>query len=86
MTLLEVFETSRTPPPASGWRAFAACRGQGPLFFAGDVVSQAIAVAICRTCGVLDACRADVMATESPDDRFGIVAGLTARQRDISAG
>lgn len=63
------------------WRRHAACRGRGDLFFAADEVSQRIALAVCAGCGVREACLADVWASEPPDGRFGVVAGLTAAQR-----
>lgn len=66
--------------PARWWTA-AACRGRSSLFFADDAFSERLALAVCRGCAVRQECLADVMATEVPGQRYGVVAGLTAAQR-----
>jgi hypothetical protein len=67
------------------WRAHAACRGQGPLFFASDPVSERIAVAICQRCGVRDECAraAAIEGAEAPP--FGVRGGRTAAERAASS-
>lgn len=66
------------------WRAYAACHGQGTLFYSGDRMSQRIAVTVCSGCGVLAACRAEVLAEEAglaADERFGVRGGLLPGER-----
>jgi hypothetical protein len=64
------------------WRRYAACRGRGALFYASDPMSQAVAVAICESCGVREACAADAAVEEAePPLVFGVRAGMTAGER-----
>jgi hypothetical protein len=64
-----------------GWRRRAACRHADPeLFFppVGDSQTAAAAVAVCRSCLVIDACLRDALAT---GERHGIRGGLTGIER-----
>ncbi len=69
------------------WRRAAACRDVDPETFypppgwAGSLAT-AIATAICAECPVRAACLADVMAWERPNERHGIVGGLTGPERN----
>jgi WhiB family redox-sensing transcriptional regulator len=63
------------------WRRQAACRHADPdLFFpkVGDHQTAAGAVAVCRSCPVIDACLRDALAS---GEHHGIRGGLTAIQR-----
>ena len=75
----------------SNWRVFAACRGQGDLFFSpaaftkNDIESESEkakrekrAKEICKRCPVVYECLAFAFDNEEP---FGIWGGLTRRQR-----
>ena len=61
--------------------AQALCVGRTRLFFAGDQISQQIAVAVCRRCPVQPDCERRVRATEEGYQRAGVVAGFTAEER-----
>jgi hypothetical protein len=64
------------------WTSLAACRGSGDLFFAGDPVSQRVALQTCWSCPVRRECEADVRSFEPVSPRrYGVVAGYTAAQR-----
>jgi WhiB family redox-sensing transcriptional regulator len=67
------------------WWTEAACIGRTGLFFATDEFSQRVAVTICRRCPVRAPCLVDVLATEGPGERFGVVGGLTVAQRQAWA-
>jgi hypothetical protein len=71
---------------SADWRALAACRGRGAVFYSSDPFSERIALAISRRCPVRHACLADVMATEAPDLRYGVAGGRTPAQRRQQAG
>lgn len=65
--------------PTGPWTEHAACRGSTALMN-GDRDDADEALAVCRTCPVIDACRAWALTTPDPAD--GLVAGgLTPRQR-----
>ncbi|MFF4909073.1 WhiB family transcriptional regulator [Streptomyces sp. NPDC001260] len=65
------------------WESYAVCRHHDPdLWFSRR--TAATAIAICRTCPVLPACRTAMQRREDglpPNHRQGIVAGLTPSQR-----
>lgn len=77
------------------WREQAPCVGSTSIFYEDvygpecgngepDPEGLAFAVAICGSCPVRRECGVDVLETErglSPDERFGIAAGLTPEQR-----
>lgn len=69
-----------TPPP---------CYGKSALFDATDPRSHEQARAICSTCPIIDACRANLIATQAammpkygPE---GTWAGVLFRQKDAAA-
>ncbi|MFI9824457.1 WhiB family transcriptional regulator [Streptomyces sp. NPDC052013] len=68
---------------AREWELRAACRDMDPdIWFSGRKRAQALAT--CRACPVLDACREAVLRREAGvarDMRSGIIAGLTGAQR-----
>lgn len=66
-------------PIDMSWRTNeAACDGAGvELFFPGIGESAAPAIAVCRTCPLIDACREHAMQHE----RFGVWGGLSEAQR-----
>ena len=66
--------------PAPTWHRHALCRGQVELFYASDVFSQRVAVAVCGRCGVRQKCLAEALAEES-GERFGVRAGLRPDER-----
>jgi hypothetical protein len=74
----EVFDSDTSV----GWKAMADCRGRTRLFYSDTGASQRIAIAICKACPVRQQCEAEVRATERADNRFGVIAGFTANQRD----
>jgi WhiB family redox-sensing transcriptional regulator len=66
---------------ARRWRDGAICRHADPaLFFpeTDDHATIAQAVAVCRSCPVINACLADALDAR---EHHGIRGGLTARQR-----
>jgi WhiB family redox-sensing transcriptional regulator len=70
------------------WRQEAACARAGvdpELFYPLDLDLTGAAVTtarrICGTCPVRGLCLADVMATEDPARRWGVIAGLTPDER-----
>lgn len=67
------------------WVRKAACRSIDPeLFFSGHAADRAAAQGFCARCPVQPRCLDDVLEAEgsaSRSDRFGIVAGLTPRER-----
>lgn len=72
--------------PRSGrqWRDDAACLGlDTELFFPVDDRPAATAAPrrVCRGCPVRAECLADVLATEDPARRFGVVGGTTPGER-----
>jgi hypothetical protein len=70
--------TVRLPP----WRTYAACHGRGELFYAADPLSETIALAVCRGCGVREACLAAALVEESDAATvYGVRGGLTANER-----
>lgn len=61
------------------WEALASCRQTDPeLFHPANGGSSPEATKVCRGCPVQAECLTDALAN---DDRFGIRAGLSARQR-----
>ena len=69
-------------PADSSWRDDAACQHADPELFypePGDADTAARAVAVCRTCPVIEPCLSDALDTR---ERFGIRGGLTPRHRD----
>ena len=75
-----------TGPAAAGrdWRADAACQGlDTELFFPADdrISSTETPRRVCHGCPVRAACLADVLSTEDPALRFGIVGGTTPGER-----
>lgn len=70
-----------------GWRGRAACAGSDPELFypegAGPVVREQIEAAkrICAGCPVRELCLAEVMGSEDPGLRWGVVGGLSAAER-----
>ena len=84
MTVYTHVGLDTAPVPAS-WVELAACRGRPTeLWFAPDVFSQRVAVAVCRQCEVRTSCLAEALAVEG-DHRFGIRGGLTASERGALA-
>ena len=78
--------------PDLDWRVYALCAADPELWYpkrpqskAPDNLAEIEAVkAICRMCPVLAQCKADIEATEGNcgvDKRYGIRAGMTARER-----
>jgi hypothetical protein len=65
----------------SEWWAHAACRGSSTLFYRGDRVSQATAVAVCRGCPVRVDCEAETRRVEGSGRRSGVRAGFTPQER-----
>lgn len=69
-----------------GWRRAAACRDVDPEIFypppgrPGSIVTSE-AVQICAGCPVRPACLADVMSWERPNERHGVIGGLTPTER-----
>jgi hypothetical protein len=66
------------------WRARAACRRLDPeAFFPLDPGGPEAAAAreVCSYCPVQAACLADVMASEDPARRWGVVGGTTPDER-----
>ncbi|MEQ3550918.1 WhiB family transcriptional regulator [Pseudonocardia nematodicida] len=69
-----------------GWRDDAACLGlDTELFFPVDdrAASTEPPRRVCRGCPVRAACLADVLATEDPARRFGVVGGTTPGERRV---
>ena len=64
--------------PEPEWQVEAACRGQVATMFPERGQSTAPGKALCASCPVLEECRAWAAEGVEP---FGIVAGLSARQR-----
>lgn len=74
------------------WQLVAACRGvDTQVFFAPDaerglrrLARERVAKAVCKSCPVIDLCRAHALRTREP---FGVWGGLTAdERRRITAG
>lgn len=67
------------------WMEQAACAGRDPeLWFTFDADEQEVALAVCRSCPVLDVCLEDVMQEEGgkgAHSRFGIRGGLLPNER-----
>lgn len=73
---------------ASGhrWRDDAACLGlDTELFFPVDDRASSVEMPrrVCRGCPVRAECLADVLATEEPARRFGVVGGTTPGERRV---
>lgn len=74
-------------PGMAGWREQGACLGVDPELF--YPVGEGVAVArqteqarqVCAGCPVRAECLADVLATEDPALRWGIVGGLSPVER-----
>lgn len=65
------------------WRARAACRGADQSTFYPENPKQlAPARAICAACAVRDDCLRFVLALPAADDKCGVFAGTSARQRE----
>lgn len=70
-------------PPAMdlGWRQRGACRDEDPdLFFCESARGAKAAKAVCAGCPVRGACLEWVLTLDD-DDRFGVAAGMTPRER-----
>lgn len=69
------------------WRDDAACVGVDPEAFYPEDIAQADAVEpvrrVCRGCPVRAECLAEVMATEEPSRRWGVIAGTTPSERRL---
>ena len=72
------------------WRESAACQGDEDLFYNSEDEPKGVrrrqeeqAVAVCRTCPVIDACRTH--ALETPE-LYGVWGGLTENQRHRLSG
>ncbi|GAA1399550.1 WhiB family transcriptional regulator [Pseudonocardia kongjuensis] len=68
------------------WRDNAACLGlDAELFFPVDNRAASVETPrrVCRGCPVRAECLADVMATEEPARRFGVVGGTTPGERRV---
>ena len=75
-----------TTPAGHQWREHAACLGlDTELFFPVDNRAQSVETPrrVCRGCPVRAECLADVMATEEPARRFGVVGGTTPGERRV---
>lgn len=71
----------------AGWRVDAACVGEDPEVFFPVGVGPALvervdtAKQVCAGCPVRELCLADVMASEDPAARWGVLGGLSAGER-----
>jgi WhiB family redox-sensing transcriptional regulator len=80
-------ELGFTGPDVSSWRGQAACAGTDPELFypvgTGARVAAQIdrAKQVCAGCPVRETCLADVMASESPGSRWGVIGGRSAAER-----
>lgn len=64
------------------WWRYASCRGMGRLMYSTDRVSQAIAVEVCRSCGVREICLSSALVQEASEaDLFGVRGGCTPAER-----
>lgn len=69
------------------WRERAGCRGTDPELFypvgAGPLIREQVehAKQVCAGCPVREFCLADVMGTEDPALRWGVIGGLSADER-----
>lgn len=63
----------------------AACRNETDVFFSKDSVDVRMALAMCRTCPVLEVCR-DYAPFADRRGVFGVMAGMTERQRRSMRG
>ncbi|MEV4902381.1 WhiB family transcriptional regulator [Citricoccus sp. NPDC055426] len=67
------------------WMEQAACAGRDPeLWFTFDADEEATALAVCRSCPVLESCLEDAMHEEGgrgAASRFGIRGGLLPNER-----
>jgi WhiB family redox-sensing transcriptional regulator len=69
-------------PDSGGWRERAGCVGADPeVFFPVGSRRRVRAQRICQGCTVREMCLADVMATEDPAMRWGVLGGLTPAER-----
>lgn len=74
--------TSRRTSLTMSWRNNAACANTKlEVFFDKDSIP--LALSICETCKVVQACRKD--AVENERIRIGIRGGMTPRQRQVWA-
>ena len=91
-TLMSMAPTINTTTPEASeawhnvaWMEKAACVGRDPeLFYSFDKDEEALALAVCRSCPVLETCREDVMQEEGgkgAHSRFGIRGGLLPNER-----
>jgi WhiB family redox-sensing transcriptional regulator len=76
-------EIGFTAPAEHGWRERAACLGSDPeVFYPLDHRHGAAqARLICAGCPVRELCLAEVMSSEDPALRWGVVGGLTPAER-----
>ncbi len=64
------------------WHRYAASAGATGLFFAADPVSEVIALALCRTCGVREECLREALQEEEDGWHvYGVRGGYTAAER-----
>jgi WhiB family redox-sensing transcriptional regulator len=78
--------SSRGRALGAGWRAAAACGRVDPeLFYPLDLdpVGPAVLAArrVCAHCPVLPECLGDVLASEDPARRWGVIGGTTPDER-----
>ena len=87
-------DISRLPVPVSEnweWQLLGACRGvDSELFFHPEgergprrANREAAAKAVCRTCPVVEACRAHALAVREP---YGVWGGLAEHERELLLG
>ncbi len=80
-------ELGFTGPGMAGWREQGACLATDPELFypVGDGIAVAAqteqARQVCAGCPVRVQCLADVMTSEDPALRWGVVGGLSAKER-----
>ncbi|ONH33645.1 hypothetical protein BL253_01100 [Pseudofrankia asymbiotica] len=69
------------------WRAEARCAGSDPDLFFGDAVDElrAAQAVFCARCAVRADCLRTALAFEVGQTRYGVVGGLSARQRQDPA-
>lgn len=61
------------------WAVFAACKAETSMkFFPQNREEEREALAVCRTCPVVEDCLEHALAT---NERFGVWGGTTERQR-----
>ena len=91
-TLMSMAPTINTAAPEASeawhsvaWMENAACVGRDPeLWYSFDKDEEALALAVCMTCPVIEECREMAMAEEGSrrtHGRFGILGGLRPNER-----